>query len=72
MKAVSDTWCCEFQGTHQGKGRRKAGRGSFGDKAMFSLKILLLLLLLHEQLSKGFPVPSESPEEKNAKIAQVN
>uniref|UniRef100_A0A8D1MS30 Peptidase metallopeptidase domain-containing protein n=1 Tax=Sus scrofa TaxID=9823 RepID=A0A8D1MS30_PIG len=37
---------------------------------MFSLKILLLLLLLHEQLSKGFPVPSESPEEKNAKIAQ--
>uniref|UniRef100_A0A8C3VL82 Matrix metallopeptidase 8 n=1 Tax=Catagonus wagneri TaxID=51154 RepID=A0A8C3VL82_9CETA len=37
---------------------------------MFSLKILLFLLLRHEQLSKGFPVPSESPEETNAKIAQ--
>ncbi|KAK2490305.1 hypothetical protein MC885_010181 [Smutsia gigantea] len=42
----------------------------FGGKAMFSLKMLPLLLLLHMQLSKSFPVPSESAEEKNIKVVQ--
>nr|XP_010951492.1 neutrophil collagenase [Camelus bactrianus] len=37
---------------------------------MFSLKMLPVLLALHEQLSGAFPVPSESPEEKNIKIVQ--
>ncbi|XP_046540641.1 neutrophil collagenase isoform X2 [Equus quagga] len=37
---------------------------------MFSLKTLPLLLLLPIQLSKAFPVPPESPEEKKAKIVQ--
>ncbi|XP_004481111.1 neutrophil collagenase [Dasypus novemcinctus] len=37
---------------------------------MQSLKMLPLLLLLHLQLSKAFPVLSEPPEEKNAKIVQ--
>ena len=44
----------------------------FEEKAMFSLKTLPLLLLLPIQLSKAFPVPPESPEEKKAKIVQVN
>ncbi|XP_057605208.1 neutrophil collagenase [Hippopotamus amphibius kiboko] len=37
---------------------------------MFSLKMLPLLLLLHVQLSKAFPVPSQFLEEQNAKIVQ--
>ncbi|XP_020739074.2 neutrophil collagenase isoform X2 [Odocoileus virginianus] len=37
---------------------------------MFSLKMLPLLLFLHVQLSRAFPVSSASPEEKNRNIVQ--
>ncbi|OWK18071.1 hypothetical protein Celaphus_00008838, partial [Cervus elaphus hippelaphus] len=46
------------------------GEAVFEDKAMFSLKMLPLLLLLHVQLSRAFPVSSASPEEKNRNIVQ--
>lgn len=38
---------------------------------MFSLKMLPLLLLLHVQLSRAFPVSFASLEEKNRNIVQV-
>nr|XP_017521714.2 neutrophil collagenase isoform X1 [Manis javanica] len=37
---------------------------------MFSLKMLPLLLLFCMQLSRAFPVPSESTEEKNIEVVQ--
>ncbi|XP_037697163.1 neutrophil collagenase [Choloepus didactylus] len=37
---------------------------------MPNLRILPLLLLLHLQLSKAFPVPPEDQDEKNAKVIQ--
>ena len=57
----------------QGKGQ-KAGRERQSlktRKAMFSLKMLPLLLLLHVQLSRAFPVSFASLEEKNRNIVQV-
>ena len=48
-----------------------SGEAVFEDKTMFSLKMLPLLLFLHVQLSRAFPVSSASPEEKNRNIVQV-
>ncbi|XP_001498886.2 neutrophil collagenase isoform X1 [Equus przewalskii] len=58
------------QGPYSKGPRGRPGEAVFEEKAMFSLKTLPLLLLLPIQLSKAFPVPPESPEEKKAKIVQ--
>lgn len=52
--------------------RRKAGEVVSEDKIMLHLKTLPFLFLLHTQLAKALPVPSEQLEEKNIKTAEVN
>lgn len=63
---MNDTWYCEPRGAE------RQGEVVFGERTMFSLKMLPLLLLFCMQLSRAFPVPSESTEEKNIEVVQVN
>lgn len=68
----------QASGRPLGKGPYTEGQGGgpgeaeAAGEAMLGLKTLPLLLLLHLQLSKAFPIPPESQEEENIKTVQVN